>query len=66
MSEIPNQSTARKAQEIAGKVRSTMIQLSKKLSTERRSPMTRPMEAPMSIDRIKPTRTLSRVLPITR
>ena len=39
MSERPNQSTARNAQEIEGKVSSTITQPSKKLPTERRSPI---------------------------
>jgi len=43
-----------------------MIQPSKKLSTERRSPMTRPMSEPSSMERTSPANTRSRVLPMTR
>tara|TARA_B100001123_G_scaffold404473_1_gene493844 strand:+ start:358 stop:606 length:249 start_codon:yes stop_codon:yes gene_type:complete len=64
-SESPNHKTDRKAQHIAGKVSSTIIQLSMKDSKFLLIPIKIPMDVPISIQRISPLKILERVFQIT-
>ena len=59
----PNHNTERKAQHTAGNVNSTMIQLSKKISTLRLSPIARPSARPITIEMTKPSKIRASVCP---
>ena len=54
-SENPNHKTERKAQQTAGNVKRTMIQLSKKISIPRLNPIRRPSAIPTAIEMAKPS-----------
>ena len=65
-SDNPNHKTERNAQQIAGNVKRTMIQLSKKASTLRSRPINRPIAVPMSMEATRPSKIRKRVCPTTR
>ncbi len=61
----PNHKTERNAQQTAGKLNKTMIQLSKKISTPRFSPIARPSAAPIAIETANPSKMRASVSPTT-
>jgi hypothetical protein len=65
VSDNPNHKTERKAQQIAGKVSRTIIQLSMKDSKFFLIPIKRPMLVPISIQRTRPLNIRVRVFQIT-
>jgi len=65
ISDKPNHKTERNAQQIAGKVKRTIIQLSMKDSKCFLIPIRSPMAVPINMDRTRPLKILTRVFHIT-
>ena len=65
VSERPNHNTERNAQQTAGNVNRTMIQLSKKISMLRFNPISRPSAVPTSMEMKKPSNIRASVCPKT-
>ncbi len=65
VSDRPNHNTERNAQQTAGNVNRTMIQLSKKISMPRLNPISSPSAVPISIEMTKPSNIRASVCPKT-